>query len=137
MKEKRAEKATPGKACKQGLRQWGLTGPTLVGHESYFRGARVLLPWSTGPTSVEHGSYFRQWPVLLPTAASSAPVRFCSPVCCRFRPDFSVSAKPLNDGILEKSENESEWEMVSQIGFGGHSREYRPVVETYRCRVDR
>lgn len=35
------------------------TGPTSVGYESYFRGARVLLPWGTGPTSVEYGSYFR------------------------------------------------------------------------------
>ena len=48
MKEKRAEKATPGKACKQGLRQWEMTGPTSVGHESYFRGARVLLPSMAG-----------------------------------------------------------------------------------------
>lgn len=48
MKEKRAEKATPGKACKQGLRQWEMTGPTLVEHGSYTRGARVLLPSMAG-----------------------------------------------------------------------------------------
>lgn len=65
MKEKRAEKATPGKACKQGLRQWGLTDPILVGHESYTRGARVLLPWSTGPTSVNGRFCYRQRQVLL------------------------------------------------------------------------
>ena len=80
MKEKRAEKATPGKACKQGLRQWEMTSPTSVGHGSYTRGARVLLPWSTGPTSVEHGSYFRGARVLLPSMAGSATDsgKFCS-----------------------------------------------------------
>jgi len=65
MKEKRAEKATPGKACKQGLRQWGLTDPTLVEHGSYFRGARVLHSWGTGPTSVNGWFCYRRRQVLL------------------------------------------------------------------------